>query len=36
MNKAISLSPHIGASTTDAQNKIGTEIAENVIIALAQ
>ena len=36
MNKAISLSPHIGASTTDAQNKIGTEIAENVIKALAE
>lgn len=36
MNESISLSPHIGASTTDAQDKIGTEIAENVIMALAK
>ena len=34
MNGSISLSPHIGASTTDAQDKIGIEIAENVIAAL--
>ena len=36
MNESISLSPHIGASTTDAQDKIGTEIADNVIAALAK
>ena len=36
MNESISRSPHIGASTTDAQDKIGTEIADNVIAALAK
>lgn len=36
MNPSISLSPHIGASTTDAQDKIGTEVADNVIKALAE
>lgn len=33
MNPALSLSPHIGGSTVDAQNKIGLELA-NQIIAL--
>ena len=36
MNEKISLSPHIGASTTDAQDKIGIEIAENIISALGK
>ena len=34
MNDNISLSPHIGASTTDAQDKIGIEIAYNILEAL--
>ena len=33
MNDKISLSPHIGASTTDAQDKIGIEIAYNILEA---
>ena len=31
MNDAISLSPHIGAATLDAQNRIGTELAQQII-----
>jgi len=31
MNDAISLSPHIGAATLDAQDRIGTELAEQII-----
>ena len=31
MNPALSLSPHIGGSTIDAQEKIGTELAEQLI-----
>ena len=33
MHEQISLTPHIGASTTDAQDKIGTEMAQNIIEA---
>lgn len=33
-NMAISVTPHIGASTIEAQNKIGIELAEKVIEAL--
>ncbi len=31
MNPYLSLSPHIGAATTEAQNRIGTELAEQII-----
>ncbi len=31
MNPALSLSPHLGGSTVDAQSKIGTELAEQII-----
>lgn len=31
MNPALSLSPHIGGSTVDAQNKIGLELAQQII-----
>jgi D-3-phosphoglycerate dehydrogenase len=31
MNAKISLTPHIGAATTEAQNRIGTELAEQII-----
>lgn len=31
MNPQISLTPHIGASTQEAQNRIGTELAEQII-----
>ena len=31
MNHKISLSPHIGAATTEAQNRIGTELATQII-----
>lgn len=31
MNPALSLSPHVGGNTVDAQEKIGTELAEQII-----
>lgn len=31
MNPALSLSPHLGGSTVDAQSKIGTELAQQII-----
>ena len=31
MNEKISLSPHIGGSTIEAQNRIGLELAEKII-----
>jgi D-3-phosphoglycerate dehydrogenase len=31
MNPALSLSPHIGGNTVDAQEKIGIELAEQII-----
>jgi len=31
MNPALSLSPHVGGNTVDAQNKIGLELAEQII-----
>ena len=31
MNGKVSLSPHIGASTIEAQNRIGIELAEQII-----
>ena len=31
MNEKISLSPHIGGSTIEAQDKIGFELAEKII-----
>ena len=31
MNPALSLTPHLGGSTVDAQSKIGTELAEQII-----
>ena len=31
MNNSISLSPHIGAATLEAQERIGIEIADNII-----
>ena len=31
MNPALSLSPHIGGNTIDAQEKIGMELAEQLI-----
>ncbi|MFD1095783.1 D-2-hydroxyacid dehydrogenase [Salegentibacter chungangensis] len=31
MNEKVSLSPHIGASTNEAQDRIGTELAEQII-----
>ncbi|MEM7086026.1 MAG: D-2-hydroxyacid dehydrogenase [Bacteroidota bacterium] len=34
MNGNISLSPHIGAATNEAQNRIGTELAEQIISIL--
>ena len=34
MNGNISLSPHIGAATNEAQDRIGTELAEQIISIL--
>ncbi|MGB0789196.1 MAG: NAD(P)-dependent oxidoreductase, partial [Marinirhabdus sp.] len=34
MNEKISLSPHIGAATNEAQGRIGTELAEQIIALL--
>ncbi len=34
MNESISLSPHIGAATLEAQDRIGTELAEQIISLL--
>ncbi|HIE45855.1 MAG TPA: 3-phosphoglycerate dehydrogenase, partial [Flavobacteriaceae bacterium] len=34
MNKYISLSPHIGAATTEAQDRIGSELASQIITLL--
>lgn len=34
MNESISLSPHIGAATNEAQDRIGTELAEQIISLL--
>lgn len=34
MNESISLSPHIGAATNEAQDRIGTELAEQIISIL--
>ena len=31
MNNNISLSPHIGAATLEAQDRIGTELAKKII-----
>jgi D-3-phosphoglycerate dehydrogenase len=31
MNPALSLSPHVGGNTVDAQEKIGIELAEQII-----
>jgi D-3-phosphoglycerate dehydrogenase len=31
MNESVSLSPHIGASTLEAQDRIGLELAEQII-----
>jgi D-3-phosphoglycerate dehydrogenase len=31
MNPALSLSPHVGGNTIDAQEKIGAELAEQII-----
>jgi D-3-phosphoglycerate dehydrogenase len=31
MNPALSLSPHVGGNTVDAQEKIGVELAEQII-----
>ena len=31
MNEKISLSPHIGGSTIESQNRIGIELAEQII-----
>jgi len=35
MNERMSLSPHIGAATNEAQDRIGTELAEQIISILA-
>ena len=34
MNPKISLTPHIGAATNEAQDRIGTELAEQIISIL--
>ena len=34
MNPNISLTPHIGAATLEAQNRIGTELADQIISIL--
>jgi D-3-phosphoglycerate dehydrogenase len=31
MNPSLSLSPHVGGNTVDAQEKIGLELAEQII-----
>ncbi len=36
MNEQISLSPHIGSSTNEAQERIGTELAEQIIRIMAK
>lgn len=36
MNEKISLTPHIGAATNEAQDRIGTELAEQIIHILAK
>lgn len=36
MNERISLSPHIGAATDEAQDRIGTELAEQIINIMAK
>lgn len=36
MNEKISLSPHIGAATLEAQDRIGTELAEQIINLMAK
>lgn len=36
MDQRISLSPHIGAATTEAQERIGTELAEQIIALLKE
>lgn len=36
MNDKISLTPHIGAATNEAQDRIGTELAEQIIYILAK
>ena len=35
MNEKISLTPHIGAATNEAQDRIGTELAEQIINIMA-
>src|SRR5690606_33597042 len=35
MNEKISLTPHIGAATNEAQDRIGTELAEQIIKIMA-
>ena len=34
MNPALSLTPHIGAATSEAQDRIGTELASQIISIL--
>jgi len=34
MNSKVSLTPHIGAATLEAQDRIGTELAEQIISLL--
>lgn len=36
MNPALSLSPHVGGNTMDAQNRIGEELAQQIIKIKAQ
>ena len=36
MNPELSLTPHIGAATVEAQDRIGTELAEQIIRLLHQ
>ena len=36
MNPELSLTPHIGAATVEAQDRIGTELAEQIIRLLRQ
>lgn len=36
MNEKISLSPHIGAATIEAQDRIGLELAEQIINIMAK
>jgi D-3-phosphoglycerate dehydrogenase len=36
MHDSISLTPHIGGATTEAQDRIGTELAEQIINILAK